>query len=34
MVEKPDEEEIAAEVYAEVLAMLEVAQARNGEPSI
>jgi hypothetical protein len=34
MEDKPNGEEIAAQVYAQVQAMLEIAQARNGEPSI
>ena len=34
MADKPNVEELAAAVYAQVQAMLEVAQARNGEPSI
>jgi hypothetical protein len=34
MGDKPNAEELAAQVYAQVQAMLKIAQARNGEPSI
>ena len=34
MVDKPNVEELAADVYAQIQAMLEIARARNGEPSI
>jgi hypothetical protein len=34
MADKPDVDQIAAQVYAQVQAMLEVMQARNGDPSI